>query len=176
MRIWIGTALSALALTACGGAADDAATGNAADALAGVQAAGTAAEPLVGLWTGDAPVDFSGEGLRTRTSDERIRFDEDGSFRYLARLIIYGPDLPSEGLGFAIDGNGRWQRQGNQLTRDYSAVSVTPEHEDGELRRLSTQLGEEMAAEPAIVSRIDQVDGGRLTLTTDGEAQSLTRR
>lgn len=178
MRIWLGTAIAGttlLLLAACGSGAENAASGNATVA-AGANAAPPAAEPIVGMWTGDSPVEFSGEGLRTRTSDERIRYAPDGSFRYLARLIIFGPELPSEGLGFAIDGNGRWQRQGDQLTRDYGAVTVTPEHEDGELRRLSTQLGREMVDEPATVSRIDRLEGNQLTLTTDDKAQSYTRR
>jgi len=176
MRIWLGTAMAGatLALAACGSGADDTANGNAATAAANT--ASVAAEPIVGLWTGDAPVDFSGEGLRTRTTDERIRYAADGSFRYLARLIIFGPELPSEGLGFAVDGTGRWRRQGDQLTRDYGAVSVTPEHEDGELRRLSTQLGQEMVDEPATVSTVDRLEGNQLTLTTDDRAQNFTRR
>lgn len=168
----LAAAAALILLPACGSREDDAPAAETATA----SSTQPVADPLVGRWTSDAPAEFVGEGLRTRMADGRTDYRPDGSFAYAGRLTVFGERLPSDGMSFAVTADGRWQRQGDRLTEDYTAVRVVPEHEDGELRRLADQLGREMVEEPATVSRVETLEGGRMTLSTEGRSQSYTRR
>lgn len=155
----IMTAALALALAACQKPAGDA-QGDAA------QPSGRAGD-LVGTWTTDAPVDFSGEGLRTQMVGGKTVYAADRKFTYSGRLTIFGNKLPVDGLNFQVAGEGDWTRDGNQLTEDYTRVTITPEAGNPTLARLARQMADEMVAEAPTRSRIVELSDSRMELSDE---------
>lgn len=159
IRSILTMATMTLALAACQKPAGD--TANAA------AEAPSRAGDLIGTWTTDAPVDFSGEGLRTRMSGGTTRYGADNKFAYAGRLTIFGDKLPVEGLAFQVKGQGDWTRNGNQLTEDYTAVTITPEAGNRQLDKLAHQMADEMVAEAPTQSRIVELSDSRLELNDE---------
>ena len=113
------------------------------------------AEPkLTGTWASETPATFSGEGLRTETTEGRTTYRPDGSFAYTGRLTIYGEKLPAGGIPFRLEADGKWQKRGRLLAEDFTQVRVTPEVPNQPIAALAKQLGEEIAAQPPSQSDI----------------------
>ena len=133
---------------------------------------------IVGTWTTDQPVTFSGEGLRTETSEGRTAYGPDRHFDYSGRLTIYGEKLPAGGVSFRIAAKGDWKRERNLLSEDFTDVTLSSEVPNPALDRLADQLEGEMAAAPASVSEILALDETALKLRdrSDGRVTTYTRR
>ena len=133
---------------------------------------------LVGTWTTDQPVRFSGEGLRTETSQGRTAYAPDRRFDYSGRLTIYGEKLPAGGVSFRIAAKGDWRRERDRLTEDFTQVSLTSEVPNADLDRLADQLEAEMEAAAPSVSDIVALNQRALKLRdrSDGRETTYTRR
>lgn len=129
---------------------------------------------LVGTWSTDGSVDFSGEGLRTSMANGRTVYHPDRTFDYSGHLTIFGNALPTQGLSFAVTGKGRWQHEGTHLSEDYTTVAIKSEGGGAAIDRLAAQLSKEMQDQPATESTVVELTSGRLQLRDDVTERTTT--
>lgn len=131
--------------------------------------------PLVGSWAADAPVRLAGEDVRTETSEARVQYRPDGSFRYRARLSMAGGKMPAEGLFFRLDATGRWQLADAVLTERFVTVAVEPEVKgQANLNFIAEAIADEMKAEAPSRAELVELTPDRLVLRERESAQVVT--
>lgn len=130
---------------------------------------------LIGHWSAEAPVRLAGEEVRTETSQARVEYRPDGSFRYQARLSMAGGKMPAEGLSFRLDATGRWRVADGVLTERFEAVSVDPEEKkQGNLNLIAEALADEMKAGEPSRAELVELTPDRLVLRERESAQVVT--
>lgn len=124
-----------------------------------------APSPIVGSWVGAAPVVYRGADVRTETRDSRVEYRADGSFRYAARMTVFGDRLPRRGLAFAIEGSGRWQLSDGELVERFTAAQVSPvDDASPSLELVAQAMSDEATARPPTRSAVLETGPERLVL------------